>query len=68
LGLGEGGHLVFRVEGERAVLARTPDLLDLAGAVEAAQATRLLSQADQLPLPDFGKAIERVRTVRRVEP
>jgi AbrB family looped-hinge helix DNA binding protein len=34
LGLGEGDHLVFRVEGQRAVLARTPDLLDLAGAVE----------------------------------
>jgi antitoxin PrlF len=34
LGLGEGDHLVFRVEGRRAVLARTADLLDLAGAVE----------------------------------
>jgi antitoxin PrlF len=34
LGLGEGDHVVFRVEGHRAVLARTPDLLDLAGAVE----------------------------------
>jgi AbrB family looped-hinge helix DNA binding protein len=34
LGLGDGDHVVFRVEGHRAVLARTPDLLDLAGAVE----------------------------------
>ncbi len=34
LGLGKGDHVVFRVEGQRAVLARTPDLLDLAGAVE----------------------------------
>jgi antitoxin PrlF len=34
LGLGEGDHVVFRVEGQRAVLARTPDLLELAGAVE----------------------------------
>jgi antitoxin PrlF len=34
LGLGEGDHVVFRVEGRRAVLARTPDLLDLAGAVD----------------------------------
>ena len=34
LGLGEGDHVVFRVEGRRAVLARTPDLLNLAGAVE----------------------------------
>jgi antitoxin PrlF len=34
LGLGEGDHVVFRVEGHRAVMARTPDLLDLAGVVE----------------------------------
>jgi antitoxin PrlF len=34
LGLGEGDHVVFRVEGRRALLARTPDLLALAAAVE----------------------------------
>jgi AbrB family looped-hinge helix DNA binding protein len=34
LGIGEGDHLVFRVEGQRAILARTPDLLELAGTVE----------------------------------
>jgi bifunctional DNA-binding transcriptional regulator/antitoxin component of YhaV-PrlF toxin-antitoxin module len=28
LGLGEGNHLVFRVEGQRAILARTAGLLD----------------------------------------
>jgi AbrB family looped-hinge helix DNA binding protein len=34
LNLGEGDQVVFRViEGERAILARTPDLLDLAGSV-----------------------------------
>ncbi len=33
LGVAEGDHVVFRVEGRRATLARTPDLLDLAGAV-----------------------------------
>ena len=34
LNLGEGDHVVFRVvEGERAILARTPDLLELAGSV-----------------------------------
>jgi antitoxin PrlF len=33
LGLVEGDQVVFRVEGRRAVLARTPSLLDLAGAV-----------------------------------
>jgi AbrB family looped-hinge helix DNA binding protein len=33
LDLKEGDQIVFRVEGKRAALARTPDLLDLAGAV-----------------------------------
>lgn len=33
LGLAEGDQVVFRVEGQRAVLARTPSLLDLAGSV-----------------------------------
>jgi AbrB family looped-hinge helix DNA binding protein len=33
LRLVEGDQVVFRVEGRRAVLARTPNLLDLAGAV-----------------------------------
>lgn len=33
LDLVEGDQVVFRVEGRRAVLARTPKLLDLAGAV-----------------------------------
>ena len=33
LGLVEGDQVVFRVEGQRAVLARTSNLLDLAGSV-----------------------------------
>jgi AbrB family looped-hinge helix DNA binding protein len=33
LGLHEGDQVVFRVEGDRAVLARIPELLDLAGTV-----------------------------------
>ncbi len=33
LGLHEGAAVVFRLEGSRAVLARTPDLLELAGSV-----------------------------------
>jgi antitoxin PrlF len=33
LGLVEGDQVVFRVEGKRALLARTPSLLDLAGSV-----------------------------------
>ena len=34
LGLREGDRVVFRVDGERAVLARTPDFLDLAGTID----------------------------------
>ena len=33
LGLVEGDRVVFRLEGQRAILARTPSLLDLAGSV-----------------------------------
>ncbi len=33
LGIKEGDEVIFRVEGNRAVLARTPDFLDLAGTI-----------------------------------
>lgn len=33
LGIAEGDSVVFRVEGSRAVLARTPDFLALAGTI-----------------------------------
>ena len=33
LGIKEGDAIVFRVEGTRAVLARTPDFLDLAATI-----------------------------------
>ncbi len=33
LGLREGDRVVFRVDGQHATLARTPDFLDLAGSV-----------------------------------
>lgn len=33
LGLAPGDRVVFRIEGDRAVLAKTPDLLTLAGTV-----------------------------------
>jgi AbrB family looped-hinge helix DNA binding protein len=33
LGIKEGDAVVFRVEGNRAILARTPDFLDLAGSI-----------------------------------
>lgn len=40
LGLVEGDAVVFRVQGTRAVLARTPALLELAGAVSVPAAKR----------------------------
>lgn len=40
LGLRQGDEVVFRVEGGRAVLARTTDLLELAGSVSVPVARR----------------------------
>lgn len=40
LGIAEGDQIVFRVEEHRAVLAKTPNLLDLAGAVDIPTAKR----------------------------
>lgn len=40
LGLGEGDDVVFRVEGNRAVLARTPEFLSLAGTIAVPAAKR----------------------------
>lgn len=40
LGIAEGDEVVFRVEGHRAILARIPHLLDLAGVIEVPAAKR----------------------------
>jgi antitoxin PrlF len=40
LGLHEGDELLFRVERSRAVVAKTPDFLDLAGSVPVPAAKR----------------------------
>ena len=40
LGIEEGDEVVFRVEGDRAVLARTPNFLDLAGSIRVPAAKR----------------------------
>ncbi len=40
LALEEGDRVVFRVEGDRAVLARTADLLTLAGSISVPAAKR----------------------------
>ena len=43
-----GGRVVFRVEGARAILARTPDLLALAGSVPVPAAKRGAEWTDVL--------------------
>lgn len=48
LSLEEGDRVVFRVEGDRAVLARTPDLLDLAASVSVPAAKRGTAWAEVL--------------------
>ena len=40
LGLDVGDNVIFRVEGHRAVLARTPDFLSLAGSIAVPAAQR----------------------------
>lgn len=40
LGIKEGDQVVFRVEGNRAVLARTPEFLALAGTIKVPAAKR----------------------------
>jgi AbrB family looped-hinge helix DNA binding protein len=48
LGIKEGDEIVFRVEGNRAVLARTPDFLDLAGSIRVPAAKRNVAWDDVL--------------------
>lgn len=46
LGIREGDEVVFRVEGNRAVLARTPDFLALAGSITVPAAKRNAAWGD----------------------
>ena len=46
LGIGEGDDVLFRVEGDRAVLARTPEFLSLAGTIAVPAATRNVAWDD----------------------
>lgn len=55
LGLVEGDEVVFRVEGDRAVLARTPDFLELAGSIRVPAAKRNVA---------WDEVIRRTRTDR----
>ena len=40
LAIDHGDRIVFRVEGDRAIIARTPDLLELAGSVSVPASKR----------------------------
>ncbi len=55
LGIEAGDEVVFRVEGNRAVLARTPDFLDLAGSIKVPAAKRNVA---------WDEVIRRTRTAR----
>ena len=55
LGIKDGDEVVFRVEGNRAVLARTPDFLELAGSIKVPAAKRNVAWDD---------VIRRTRTAR----
>ncbi|MGD0083248.1 MAG: AbrB/MazE/SpoVT family DNA-binding domain-containing protein [Acidimicrobiales bacterium] len=55
LGIKEGDEVLFRVEGNRAVLARTPDFLELAGSIKVPAAKRNVAWDD---------VIRRTRTAR----
>lgn len=57
LGLKEGDQVVFRVEGNRAVLARTPDFLSLAGTIRVPMAKRNVA---------WDEVIRRTRSSRAV--
>lgn len=55
LGIEDGDELVFRVEGSRAVLAKVPDFLDLAGTVSVPAAKRNVA---------WDQVIRKTRSVR----
>lgn len=55
LGINEGDEVVFRVEGNQAVLARTPHFLDLAGTIKVPAAKRNVA---------WDEVIRRTRTAR----
>jgi AbrB family looped-hinge helix DNA binding protein len=59
LGIKDGDELIFRVEGNRAVLARTPDFLDLAGTIPVPAAKRNAAWDDVIRRTRSGRAAGR---------
>lgn len=60
LGIRQGDEVVFRVEGNRAVLARTPDFLSLAGTVRVPAAKRNASWDDVIRKTRSSRATKRM--------
>lgn len=60
LGIGEGDNVVFRVEGNRAVLARTPDFLSLAGTISVPAARRNAAWDDVIRKTRSARAKDRL--------
>lgn len=59
LGIDAGDEVVFRVEGNRAVLARTPDFLALAGSIPVPAAKRNVAWDEVLRRTRAGRAAAR---------
>lgn len=59
LDLKEGDEIIFRVEGSRALLARTPDFLALAGTVRVPAARRNVAWDEVIRRSRAGRAEER---------
>lgn len=59
LGVTEGDEIVFRVEGTRAVLARTPDFLALGGTVQVPAAKRNVAWDDVIRRTRAARAARR---------
>jgi AbrB family looped-hinge helix DNA binding protein len=57
LGIEEGDEIVFRVEGKRALVAKTPGFLELAGTVSVPAARRNVA---------WDEVLRRTRTARSV--
>ena len=59
LGIKQGDHVVFRVEGNRAVLARTADFLSLAGTVRVPATKRNAAWEDVIRKTRSARAAKR---------
>jgi len=59
LGIKDGDEVVFRVEGNRAVLARTPEFMELAGTIRVPAAKRNVAWDEVLRRTRSGRAASR---------